>query len=74
MPRWEYRKIDLSDLPRRADDLDLLNDAGENGWELVTIGANGVAYFKRKVEDAPQAAPPPPRRRTTSRTSEPDDE
>jgi hypothetical protein len=25
MPAWEYRKIDLNDLPRGATDLDLLD-------------------------------------------------
>jgi hypothetical protein len=48
MPRWEYRKIDLNDLPRRVDDIDLLNTAGEEGWELIAI-ANGIAYFKRAL-------------------------
>ncbi len=56
MSEWEYRKIDLNQLPRKADDIDLLCDAGEEGWELVTILANNVAYLKRQVGD-PVAKP-----------------
>ena len=47
--QWEYRKILLSEHHRRADDLDLLCDAGERGWELVAITPNNVAYLKRAV-------------------------
>ena len=36
MRQWDYRKIDLNDLPRRSVDIDLLNAAGENG-----VGARG---------------------------------
>jgi len=46
---WEYRKIDLNQLPRKTDDIDLLCDAGDEGWELVAILANNVAYLKRLV-------------------------
>jgi hypothetical protein len=55
MPIWEYFAIHLSDLPRGADELDLLNDAGEEGWELVTITTNHVAYLKRRREVEPVA-------------------
>jgi hypothetical protein len=53
MPRWEYRKIDLNNVPRKTDDMDLLNDAGAHGWELVSITANNVAYLKRQTVDPP---------------------
>ena len=68
MPKWEYLVIDLSDLPRRTDEIDLLNDAGANGWELVGITTNNKAYLKRQVAepDAPSAMPP--RRKTTKTT------
>ncbi|MGE3702268.1 MAG: H-NS family nucleoid-associated regulatory protein [Hyphomicrobiaceae bacterium] len=46
---WEYRKIALSDLRPRTDDIDLLNEVGSLGWELVTILLNNVAYLKRAV-------------------------
>src|SRR3977135_4296503 len=50
---WEYRKIDLNLLPRKGDDIDVLCDAGEDGWELVTILPNSVAYLKReRIESA----------------------
>jgi len=49
MHEWEYRKIDLNDLPHKAKDIDLLNDAGAKGWEVVTIASNAIAYLKRQV-------------------------
>jgi hypothetical protein len=49
MPQWQYRTIHLNDLPRKTDEIDLLNDAGEEGWELVVIAANNVAYLKRQI-------------------------
>jgi hypothetical protein len=45
--RWEYREIRLNEYPRSGDDIDVLYDAGENRWELVTILPNNVAYLKR---------------------------
>jgi hypothetical protein len=47
--QWEYRKILLNEHPRREDELDLLCDAGDCGWELVTITPNNVAYLKREI-------------------------
>lgn len=49
MAQWEYSKIDLNDAPRKTDDIDLLNDAGKDGWELVGILSNNVAYLKRQI-------------------------
>jgi hypothetical protein len=49
MAHWEYRKIDLKDLPNKIEDIDILDDAGRDGWELVAIGTNHVAYLKRQV-------------------------
>jgi hypothetical protein len=51
MPQWEYSKIDLNQVPAKASDLDALDDAGKDGWELVGITANNVAYLKRMLED-----------------------
>lgn len=59
MRQWEYRKLDLNQLPRKSNDVDLLNDAGEEGWELVGITSNNMAYLKREV-----AAPDEPKART----------
>lgn len=49
MSEWEYRKIDLNDPPREKSDLDLLDNAGDEGWELITITVNSIAYLKRPI-------------------------
>jgi hypothetical protein len=49
--KWEYTKADLSLLPKRGDELDILNSLGQQGWELVVITLNSVAYMKRLIED-----------------------
>jgi hypothetical protein len=64
MPQWEYRRVDLATLPRRADEIDVLNEAGQDRWELVTITVNHIAYMRRPVETTPPA--PAPRRRAVS--------
>jgi hypothetical protein len=46
MPVWEYRQVDLNDLPRKAVEVDVLNELGEQGWELVGILDNHVTYLK----------------------------
>jgi len=56
MPQWEYRKFDLNDAPLRSDDVDMLNRAGDAGWELVGITTNNVAYFKRPIEEIVKTA------------------
>jgi hypothetical protein len=71
MPQWEYRKINLNNAPRKSDDIDLLMDAGNQGWELISITPNNFAYMKRRLEDpasAQEAAQPPrtTRRKTTT--------
>jgi len=48
---WEYRKIDLNQQHPRGDELDMLNAAGEEGWELVGITSNNIAYLKREFEE-----------------------
>jgi len=48
---WVYRKIDLNQQDPRKDDLDLLNLVGEEGWELVGITSNNIAYLKRPLEE-----------------------
>ena len=56
MPQWEYCEI-----PRKTKEIDLLNDASTNGWELVLITVNNVAYLKRRVAGptAPSPSAPP---------------
>jgi hypothetical protein len=75
MPKWEYDKIDLSGIAAKAKDIDILNDAGKDGWELVAITRNNVAYLKRQlVDDPPQAEETPTqsvqRRRASPRPRE----
>jgi hypothetical protein len=64
MPAFEYEKINLNDIPRSGGDIELLDELGEDGWELVAITANHIAYLKRQVAYAkkprtrsPAAAP-----------------
>jgi hypothetical protein len=67
MSQWEYRKIDLNDLPRKANDVDVLNDAGDEEWELVGITTNNFAYLKREIEARiPEKAAP---RKSASRAA-----
>jgi len=68
MPKWEYLVIDLSDLPRRTGEMDLLNDAGVNGWELVSLTSNNKAYLKRQVAEPGATSAMPPRRKTSKTT------
>ena len=57
MPQWEYSKIDLNNVPARTSEIDLLDSAGKDGWELVRITANNLAYLKRTVDDVAATAP-----------------
>ena len=50
MRRWQYKKLSLNDAPRRSNEIDLLCDAGEGGWELVAIPPNNIAYLKREID------------------------
>jgi hypothetical protein len=50
---WEYLTLNLSDLPRETTELDLLNDAGTQGWELVAMTPNNTAYLKREITKKP---------------------
>jgi hypothetical protein len=49
MREWEYIRLDLNNTPRRGDDIEVLNRAGSEGWELVAVTGNGVAYLKREI-------------------------
>jgi DNA-binding protein H-NS len=48
---WQYRKIDLNQQRPRSDELEMLNAAGADGWELVGITTNNAAYLKRPIEE-----------------------
>jgi len=49
MPQWQYRAIYLNETPRGSDEIDVLNKAGGEGWELVGVTTNNIAYLKRQV-------------------------
>jgi hypothetical protein len=49
MSEWEYTTINLSNL---LSALEVLNDAAKDGWELVAITGNNLAYLKREVAKA----------------------
>ena len=51
MAEWEYRKLFLNMHPPQGDELDVLNAAGAEGWELVSITSNNLAYLKRQVDE-----------------------
>jgi hypothetical protein len=55
MRTWEYLRLDLNDTPRRGEEVDLLNRAGGEGWELVGVTGNGVAILKREIPQAAKA-------------------
>jgi hypothetical protein len=54
MLEWEYRKLFLNQHSPRGDVLDLLNAAGTEGWELVGITGNNIAYLKRPIGAPPE--------------------
>jgi hypothetical protein len=56
MRQWEYLRLDLSDIPRRGEEVDALNRAGSEGLELVTVTANGIALLRREIEQAARTA------------------
>ena len=59
MEQWEYKKLNrtvvsISLLQQRDDTLKLMNELGQEGWELVGVTSydNGTGmefYFKRKA-------------------------
>jgi hypothetical protein len=63
MTDWEYRKIDLNQQRPRSDELFMLHAAGAEGWELVGITSNNIAYLKRPSEQPTRVhqSPPPAR-------------
>ena len=65
MGEWEYQKLDLNDARPRQDDVDMLNSAGREGWELVAVTPSGVAYLKHEVQTEK------PRRRKVSASDAP---
>jgi hypothetical protein len=60
MQVWEYRQVDLNDLPRKTHEVDVLNELGDQGWELVGILGNHVAYLKRRAVAVSRSSSPAP--------------
>ena len=48
----EYRTLDLNPASAKIAGVDLLNDAGRDGWRLVLILPNGIAYLERQIKSA----------------------
>ena len=68
---WEYQKINLNELPRRSKEIDVLCDAGEDGWELIAVLPNNVAYLKRELDErCPRPQNPTVARRREARGRE----
>ena len=52
MPKkFEYMKFNLSEHGRQEDDIDNLNYYGDQGWQVVVVQINGMAYLMRTVEE-----------------------
>jgi hypothetical protein len=51
MAQWQYCTIQLNALSLGTEEIDVLNDAGDEGWELVGITINNIAYLKRRREE-----------------------
>jgi hypothetical protein len=49
MRQWEYLRLDLNAVPRRGNEIDVLNGVGSDGWEIAAINGNGVAILKREI-------------------------
>jgi hypothetical protein len=71
MAAWEYDKIDLNAAARKTEAIDLLNAAGTEGWELVHISSNHVAYLKRLMAKQALSQVAPERTARRSRTPAP---
>jgi hypothetical protein len=59
--------IDLANLPATTGEIDLLDEVGEQGWELIAIMSNHVAYLRRPIDDPVRAPKASPRRKKTPR-------
>jgi hypothetical protein len=55
MPQCEYKKSNLFNLPRKIDQIHLLNDIVRVRWRLFDITAANVAIRKREIPDSAPA-------------------
>lgn len=50
--KWEYARLILGWEPKRgSDEMDALNEMGEQGWEAFFITTNNVVFLKRLKEN-----------------------
>ena len=49
MQQWQYLTIYLNEIPLGSDASAVLNNAGGEGWELIGITANNIAFMKRQL-------------------------
>jgi hypothetical protein len=57
MPRLEYLRLDLSNHAPKESEMDVLAEAGRDGWQLICLSIHGFAYMMRSLEDGPEATP-----------------
>jgi hypothetical protein len=50
MKRWQSLTIDLADVAVGYCEVAKLNAAGAQGWELMRIASNNVAYLMRPLD------------------------
>jgi DNA-binding protein H-NS len=55
--KWEYKKLALNEARHDYDEIDVLCDAGDDGWELVAVLPNGIAYLKRELSEGVASSP-----------------
>lgn len=65
MSEWEYMKVDLNNAARKEDDINVLNRFGKDGWDLVAVTSNNMAYLK-KIVPGTEPQRPTTRRRTAA--------
>ena len=57
MPQWEYRKIDLNNVPAKCSEIDSLDDAGKTAGSW-SASPPTICLLEAPLDD-PNAAPPP---------------
>jgi hypothetical protein len=67
MDKWEYTKLDLNQVSKGMASIDVLNEAGIQGWELVSITVNNQAILKRWLPNTAVQEPARASERSSSR-------
>lgn len=66
--KYAYENLDLNPMSNRTKPLDLLNQAGDQGWRVVHISPCNIALMERVTEEEK-----PKRAYTRRQTTEPQD-